>query len=98
MKKEPGREQIMRDFKIRQDRQFVAIAAAMFLVLLCAVIYKRPSLFGQFSKEALFAAEAVVIAAFAGFTFANWRCPACKKRLGADIHRQVCKNCGTRFR
>ncbi len=97
MKKEPDKEQIIRDFKKRQDRQILAMAAAMFVVLLCAVIYKRPAIFGQFSKEALFAAESIVIAAFIGFTAVNWRCPACKKYLGRDVHRTVCKKCGVRL-
>ncbi len=87
-------EQIRQEFHRRQNRQFVAIAAALFCVLLCAVVYKRPDIFGEFSKGTLFGAQALIIASYIGFTSQNWRCPSCGKRLGSDINRQVCKKCG----
>jgi ribosomal protein S27AE len=95
-KKDP--KQIMQEFKTHQNRQFIAIAAALFFVLLCAVVYKRPDLFGAYSKGTLFGAQAVIIASYIGFTSQNWRCPACGKRLGTDINRQICKKCGARLR
>ncbi len=95
-KKDPDR--IMRDFRLRQNRQFIAIAAALFLVLLFAVIYRRPDLFGAFSRNTLFGAQAVLIAGFVGFSAVNWRCPSCTKYLGNDINRRTCKKCGARLR
>ncbi len=89
---------IAAQFRTRQTRQIIAIAAALFLVLLPAVLVKRPDLFGPISRETMMAAQAVVIAAFLGFTAVNWRCPACSKRLGGDIHRDSCRCCGARFR
>ena len=91
-------EQIMREFALRQTRQIVAIAITMFLVLLSAVLYKRPGLFGDFSKATLFGLQAVCIASFIGFTNYNWRCPSCEKYLGPDIHRRVCRKCGARLK
>ena len=91
-------KQIMRDFWLRQGRQFIAIAVTLFLVLLLAVIYKRPDLFGEYSKNTLFATQLVVISAFIGFTAFNWRCPSCKKYLGKDINKRVCRHCRTRLR
>ena len=91
-------EQVLREFALRQTRQIVAIAITMFLVLLSAVLYKRPDLFGDFSKAALFGLQAVCIASFVGFTNYNWRCPSCGKYLGSDIHRRVCRKCGARLR
>ncbi len=88
------REQIMREFKMRQSRQIIAIAAALFLVLLSAVIHKRPDLFGAVPRNALFGAQIACIAAFLGFSAFNWRCPACGKFLGRDIHKQSCSRCG----
>jgi uncharacterized membrane protein YGL010W len=44
---------IMRDFAVRRTRQIIAIAAALLLVLLFAVFYKRPDLLGAFSKDVL---------------------------------------------
>ncbi len=88
----------MKEFRVRQNRQLLAIAAALFLVLFMAVVYKRPDLFGEFSKGTLFGAQAVLIAAFIGFTAVNWRCPSCDKFLGSDIHLEVCRRCGARLR
>lgn len=91
-------EQIKREFWLRQGRQVVAMAAALFLVLLLAVVYKRPDLFGEYSKNSLMAVQLVVIAAFIGFTVFNWRCPACKKYLGNAIYQRACRHCKTRLR
>lgn len=91
-------KQTMRNFEVRQSRQILAIAITLFLVLLLAVIYKRPDRFGEFSKDTIFGLQAVIISAFIGFTALNWRCPSCKKYLGKDIHRSICRKCGTRLR
>ncbi len=90
--------QIKREFQQRQGRQILAIAIALFLVILMAVIYKRHDLFGEYSRNTLFAAQVIVISAFIGFTAINWRCPLCKKYLGKDIHKRVCRHCETRLR
>jgi hypothetical protein len=91
-------KQIMQDFGLRQSRQFLAIAATLFLLLFLALLYKRPDLFGEFSKDTIFAAQIMLIVAFIGFSAFNWRCPACKKYLGTNINRRICKQCGTRLR
>ena len=89
---------IMRDFRLRQSRQFLAIAVTLVLVLFLTLLYKRSNLFGEFSKDTIFAAQIVLIAVFIGFSAFNWRCPSCKKYLGPDINRRICKQCGTRLR
>jgi hypothetical protein len=88
---------IKREFRKRQSRQIVAVAAAMFVVLLGAVLHRRPDLLGEFSRPALFGLQAISIAAFLGFTAYNWRCPSCEKYLGGNIHRQRCGKCGARL-
>jgi len=88
---------IMVEFKARQDRQIVAIAIAMFLMLLAAVLYKRPDLLGEFSGRTLFGLQAISIASFLVFTAYNWRCPSCDKHLGGNVHRQRCGKCGSRL-
>lgn len=90
--------QIKQDFRIRQNRQIIAMAITMFLVLLFAVLYKRPDYFGEFSKDTLVGLQILLISAFAGFTAINWRCPSCKKYLGSDIFKRTCKKCGTELR
>jgi hypothetical protein len=83
-------------FHARQTRQIIAIAIAFFLVLLSAVLYKRP-LFGELPKGVLFGMQVITIAAFFAFTTLNWRCPSCRKSLGSDISKRVCGKCGARL-
>ena len=90
-------KQIMRDFGLRQSRQFLAIAVTLLLLLLLTFVYKRSDLFGEFSKNTIFAAQIVLIAVFIGFSAFNWRCPSCYKYLGSNINRRICKQCGTRL-
>jgi Zn finger protein HypA/HybF involved in hydrogenase expression len=97
MKKRDNR-QIIQDFRLRQTRQFLAIAVTLVLLLFFALIHKRVDLFGEISKNTIFAAQAVIIAAFIGFSFVNWRCPSCDKYLGSNINKHTCKHCGTRLR
>lgn len=94
-KKDP--RSIIKEFEILQTRQIIAIAIALFCVLLCAVLYKKP-IFFDFSKTELVGAQIIVIAGFFGFSLINWRCPACGKSLGSDIHKRVCKKCGARLK
>jgi hypothetical protein len=95
-KKDP--EQIMQEFRKRQSNQFVAIAITLLALLLCAVIYKRPDLFGEYSKSTLFGAQVVILASFMVYTAVNWTCPSCGKYLGTDINRRICKKCKARLR
>ena len=83
---------ITREFRARQTRQIIAIAAALFLVMLSAVLYKRPVLV-ELSKSILFGGQIAVITAFLAFSAFNWRCPACGNFLGGDIHRRKCNKC-----
>ncbi len=91
-------QQIMQEFHKRQTNQIIAIALAIFVVMLCAVMYKRPGVLGEYSKASLFAVQIVTIASFMVFTSYNWRCPACGKSLGTDINKRGCKKCRTRLR
>ena len=90
-------KQIMKEFKVRQGRQLFAIAITLLLLIVLVLLYKRSDLFGEISRHSIFAAQAVIIAAFIGFSAVNWRCPACGKYLGADINRRLCRKCKTRL-
>ncbi len=96
VKKDP--KQTMLKFEARQSRQLLAIAVTLFLVLLCAVLYKRPGLFGDVSNSTLIGSQIAGIAAFLAFTAFNWRCPSCNKGLGSNINKRICKKCGARLR
>jgi hypothetical protein len=93
-----NQEQIKQEFHKRQTNQIIAIAIALFVVMLCAVMYKRPGVLGEYSKASLFAVQIVTIASFMVYTSYNWRCPVCSKSLGTDINKRGCKKCGTRLR
>jgi hypothetical protein len=85
---------IKREFRLRQTRQIIAMTVALFLIMLAAVLYKRPDLVGAFSRGTLFGLQAISIAAFVGYTAYNWRCPSCGKHLGSNVHRRRCVKCG----
>ncbi|MDA8100986.1 MAG: hypothetical protein M0042_15315 [Nitrospiraceae bacterium] len=88
---------IIRQYRMRQTRQIVAIALSLFLVLLLAVVYKRPDRFGEFQKQTIFGLQVIVIAAFISYSLYNWRCPSCSAFLKSDIGRRHCKKCGARL-
>jgi len=90
--------QIKQDFRLRQNLQYLAISLTLLFLLFLVLLYKRPDLFGEFSKSSIFSAQVLLIAAFIVFSVFNWRCPSCNKYIGNDINRRICKNCGTRLR
>ena len=91
-------ERISAEFARRQGRQRVAVAAATLLVVVFAILYARPGVLGPNSKGTIFAAQAIVIAAFVGFTYHNWRCPVCNRHLGGELDRSTCGKCRARLR
>jgi len=90
-------EQIRAEFAKRQGRQSVANAAAMLLIVVFALLYARPAWLGLNSRGTIFPAQIVVIAVFIGFTYRNWRCPACNRHLGGDLYRHICGKCRVRL-
>ncbi len=89
---------LKQEFQARRTRQVIAVAAAIALIVLVAVLFRRPDLFGGLSKGTIVKVQIVVIILFVNFTSYNWRCPSCRRFLGSDIGRQTCKNCGIRLR
>lgn len=89
---------IIQSFGLRRGRQLIAIWVALFLVLFLAVLYNRPTVLGEISRNTLLGAQIMVIAAFIGFSRLNWRCPSCNKYLGRDLYRRICGKCGSRLR
>ena len=89
---------IMENFRMRQNRQYLALAIALLLLVFSVLLYRRSDIFGEISKQTIFTAQIIIIAAFIVFSIVNWRCPACNRYLGADIYREICKKCGTRLR
>ena len=96
MRKDDDQE-IMKEFEVRKVRQVIAIALTLFIVLLCAILYKRPILYANFTKETLFGVQIAAIASFIGYSAFNWRCPSCGKPLGGNISKKTCKKCGAKL-
>jgi hypothetical protein len=94
---EAGEERIRSEFAKRQGRQSVAVAAAMLLVIVFAILYARPGWLGPNRRGTIASAQIVVIVAFIGFTWHNWRCPACNRHLGGDLYRRLCDKCRARL-
>ena len=88
----------MQDFGVRWRRQLLAIGVALFLVICLAMLHKRSTVLGEFSRQTLFGAQIIVITAFIGFSSFNWRCPSCNKFLGNDMSMRMCRKWGSRLR
>ena len=91
-------DQIIRNYRLRQSRQYLAIAVTMLLLLFFVLVYKRSDIFGEISRNTICFAQIICMVAFIVFSALNWRCPACGKYLGSDINRLVCRHCRTRLR
>lgn len=93
MKQTKDSQQIMHDYRVRQNRQFLAIALALVLLLLFVLLHSRSDLFGEIPRGIIFGGQITIIIAFVGFSAYNWRCPSCGKYLGSDISRRSCRHC-----
>jgi len=91
-------KEIIKNFRALQSRQYFALAITLLLLVFLVFLYKRSDIFGEISHHTIFTVQIIVIAAFIVFSILNWRCPACRKYLGADINRDRCKKCGARLR
>ncbi len=98
MTEKKDHNRIKQDFKLRRHSQIAAIAVAFLLLIILAALHKRTDLLGQLPKNYVTAGQIIVIPVFIGFSYTNWRCPSCKKYLGADINRVICGKCHARLR
>lgn len=97
MLKKDGKD-IIRDFGLRRGRQITAIFVTITLILILAAIFRRPDIFGEFSKNTLVIVQLLLIAVFIAFSASNWKCPSCNKILGSDINRSICNRCGAKLK
>jgi hypothetical protein len=85
----------MRKFAQIRARQLLAVTAALWSMVILAVLSKRPDLFGDISNGTISALQISIIFVFISFSAWNWRCPVCKKYLAPDIRGGRCRKCGT---
>jgi hypothetical protein len=82
-------------FQQRRKRQIVIgvlSACLLFAVLVLKNDRAAAQRYGRYSPAAF-----VVMLGMAGFTYWNWRCPACGKYLGRALGVRFCQNCGAKF-
>ncbi len=90
-------EQIKMEFARRRRRQLIAMVATLILLLSLGLVSKRPDIFGEYARNDILAAQILLVCGFLWFSMFNWRCPACKKSIGPDFSRRVCRHCGARL-
>ncbi len=78
-------------------RQLIAMVSTLILLLFLGLVSKRPDIFGEYARNDILASQILMVCGFLWFSIFNWRCPACKKSIGPDFNRRICKHCGTRL-
>lgn len=92
-------DQIKSEFAARRKRQLLLLIPVVGLFTFAALVgggklAVPASLSLASAKVALF----LVVAACVGYSWYNWRCPACKGYLGRGIEPKHCRNCGVELR
>ncbi len=91
-------EQIRLEFARLQCRQLIATVVTLTLLLLLGLVSRRPDIFGEYARNDILAAQILAIGGFIWFSMYNWRCPSCKKSIGPDFNRSICRQCGAKLR
>ena len=91
-------DDVVSRFKARRLRQFILVIPVMLAIFLLvwAGENQDASLAG-IPRTVLVGVALAAIAAGAGFSLFNWRCPACGKYLGRSINPSFCAKCGTKL-
>ncbi len=92
-------EEIKAEFAVRRRRQLLLLIPVilMFAFAILVGTGKLPVPVDPDSatpKVVLF----LVVAACVGYSWVNWRCPACNGYLGRGIEPKHCRNCGAQLR
>lgn len=86
--------------------EFRAVRRRQLLVMIpgCVLLLGAMFVFTQMQKQdsKVFATIFIVIAALdtlaiIAFSLWNWRCPACRGRLGRGFSHRFCRNCGAQL-
>ncbi|MBW2415435.1 MAG: hypothetical protein JRG76_13090 [Deltaproteobacteria bacterium] len=91
-------EKQKKDFKERfiQTRRYqIALAVPVFGPLLLLLAGKRAV--ADLGLQPMLLGTALLLAVAAGFSWLNWRCPACRKHLGWTLNPPCCPRCRVEF-
>ena len=88
---------VIAEFRVRFRRQLVLSAGV--LVLVVPVIMERENLGQTPLRDCnwMMVWVALMFAA-AGYSFWNWRCPACSRYLGRALFIRACSQCGAKLK
>ena len=82
-------------FRAKRKRQIIlAIPVVLCMVLLFVLSEREGQPVGGLDPSVLLPPVFVLILGAVGYSFYNWRCPACRKYLGKTISPSFCTRCG----
>jgi len=92
-------DQIKAEFAARRKRQLLLLIPVVLLFGFAALVgtgklHVPVDLNLATTKVVFF----LIVAACVGYSWFNWRCPACKGYLGRGIEPRHCRNCGVELR
>ena len=92
-------DEIKAEFAVRRRRQLLLLIPVILMFVLAFLVGtgKLPVPIDPDSatpKIVLF----LIVAACVGYSWVNWRCPACNGYLGRGIEPKHCRNCGAALR
>ncbi len=92
-------EDIKKLFKIRKKKQWlVFIPAVIFIVGYQLLGWMGATHIGGLPRQILFYPFILFIMVGIVYIYINWRCPVCRKYLGATFNPRICPKCGTTLR
>jgi hypothetical protein len=94
MEKNADPQQIKDQFRTRSKRQ---IAITVVLLPAIAVLALSDQTVAGIAMSSLLPGALVLVFGGVGFSFWNWRCPACGRYLGKAMHPKHCSRCGAQL-
>ncbi|HEX9780190.1 MAG TPA: hypothetical protein VGB20_03150 [bacterium] len=87
-------QRVIEEFGKRRKRQLMLTVPFIAAMVLLFVAKDRVLAIDGLSQEAFGGIMLVVVVGLLGFSFKNWRCPACNRYLGKAWNPRFCAGCG----
>jgi hypothetical protein len=94
----PGDPHILEESNRRRGRQQALSLWLLPLIGLGFYLKHRPGTFGCTGMQLFLLIEVPCVIVAVGYTYRNWRCPACDRYLGSKLNIGRCRHCGARLR